>query len=163
MRCLLLATVLVAAAAAPLRAQVPATMPPVDSGLVVRAWLDSGQLRGRLLMTMRATDDSVRYCRFPGPPCDEPGSRSQPAWLALEELRHLDVQVGNKARRGAVTGGILGGIVSFLLGSLASGFCEYDCPSDAEVLVTTLVVGGGTFAALGALIGSSLPRFERRF
>ncbi len=139
-------------------------MPSVDSGLVVRAWLDTAQLRGRLLMPMRATDDSVLYCRFPGVPCDERGVRGDMSWLRLHEIRHLDVQVGTRWKKGAWIGGLSGTLVTFLISGFANSFCQArDCPTDTEVFVISAISGGGFFGALGALIGSAFPRFERRF
>lgn len=154
---------LLCAVAWPVAAQVPASMSAVDSGLVVRAWLDSGQLRGRLLQAMRADADSVRYCRFPGPPCDGAFAASQVAWLPHDQVRHLDVQVGNRWKKGAWIGGISGTIVTFALAGFAASFCDFDCPSDGRLAATSLVVGGVMFGSLGALIGSAFPRFERRF
>ncbi len=163
MRRALLGAFLFCVSAGPVAAQVPTSMPTVDSGLVVRAWLDSGHLRGRLLQPMRADADSVRYCRLPGPPCDGAVAARQVAWLPHNQVRHLDVQVGNRWKKGAWIGGISGAIVTFGLGSFAAGLCDYDCPSGGTVAATSLVVGGVLFGSLGALIGSAFPRFERRF
>jgi hypothetical protein len=153
---------LVAAAPVSLQAQVPATMPPVDSGLVVRAWLDTGQMRGRLLMPMRATDDSVRYCHFPGVPCDQRGARGATSWLKLDDIQHLDVQVGTRWQKGAWIGGIAGGI----LGGMAAGFAaSLDGGTRSPEAASRLgfVIGAAMYGGLGALIGSAFPRFERRY
>ncbi|MCA9764264.1 MAG: hypothetical protein KC544_14175 [Gemmatimonadetes bacterium] len=135
----------------------------VDSGLVVRAWVGSVAARGRLLMPMHVATDSVAYCRFPGPPCVAPVQPHQVGWFHPREFDHLDVQVGTKARHGAWVGAVSGGLVIGGLAAAFSGFCEYRCPSDTEVLFKGLVGGGLVGGLVGALIGSGFPRFERRF
>lgn len=145
-------------------AQVPVDMQGVDSGLVVRAWLDSGQLRGRLLQPMHAGADSVGYCRFPGPPCDGAFAASQAAWLHLDRVQHLDVQVGNRWKKGAWIGGISGALFGVLAAGLATSFCDNSCHvSRGEATLYGLVAGGAMHGVIGALIGSTFPRFERRF
>ncbi len=135
----------------------------VDSGLVIRLTRGDQMMRGRLLERMAPGADSARYCKYPGPPCVNPISPTQLATLSLAEWEHLDVQVGNRAKKGAVLGGILGGLFSFGAASFVSGFCESNCPSDGEILFKSLVIGGLFWGGVGAVIGSGFPRFERRF
>lgn len=150
------------AAALPLGAQVPATMPPIDSGAVIRAWMGNAQVRGRLLQPLRPGADSVRYCRFPGPPCDIDPDPGQLGWLRPEQLEHLDRQIGTRARRGAWIGGVSGLVFAFVGASLAGAFCEYDCDSGRETAFKMGVVVASS-ASLGALIGSAFPKMERVF
>ncbi|MEO5826202.1 MAG: hypothetical protein ABIR59_09970 [Gemmatimonadales bacterium] len=135
----------------------------VDSGLVVRAWTDAGQVRGRLLMQLRSDADSVLYCRFPGPSCEREFIAAQTAWLRLSGVRHLDVQVGTRIKKGAVVGGVFGG----LIGALVLGgpsFCEgTSCRTTTGEKVFAAVKSTVILGAVGALIGSAFPRFERRF
>jgi hypothetical protein len=77
-------------------------------------------------------------------------------------LEHLDVQVGNKAVKGAWIGGVLGVIVGYVGAGFARGFCEYDCPSDLE-LGFAVMVNTGIWAGVGAIIGSGSAKLERRF
>jgi len=135
----------------------------VDSGLVIRLTRGEQMVRGRLLQRMEPGTDIARTCRYPGPPCIDPISPTQLATLSLADWEHLDVQVGNRAKKGAVLGGILGALLGIGGASLAQAFCERTCPSDAEVLFKGVVIGGLFSAGVGAVIGSGFPRFERRF
>lgn len=153
-------TIFLALCAAPLHAQ--RNFAPVDSGKVIRFQSGSVVVRGRLLAPLTATTDSVAYCRFPGPPCQPPMEPRQVGQLYPATLEHLDVQVGNKAVKGAWIGGIFGTVFTFVGIAVASGFCEYDCPSDMD-LAFRGVVSIGVWASLGALIGSGSPKMERVF
>ena len=135
---------------------------PVDSGKVIRFQAGGVVARGRLLAPLTATSDSVAYCRFPGPPCQQPIAAVQLGQLRPATLEHLEVQVGNKAVKGAWIGGVVGTVFTFVGIVVASGFCEYDCPSDTD-LAFRAVVSVGVWSSLGALIGSGSPRMERRF
>jgi hypothetical protein len=147
--------------AAPLAAQQHSFV-PVDSGKVIRFQAGGVVTHGRLLMPLTLTSESVAFCRFPGPPCVPPVEPWQVGQLFPATLEHLEVQIGNKAVKGAWIGGVLGGATSFLLVSLGGAWCEYDCPSDMD-LVFRAVVNTGIWAGVGALIGSGSPRMERRF
>ncbi len=146
-----------------LSAQQPAARATVDSGLVVRAWVGDVETRGRLLAPMHGGRDSVLYCRYPGPPCAAPIQAAQLGWFHPDDLDHLDVQIGNRAGKGAWLGGIIGVALAIVGGGYAQSFCEYQCPSDTEFLIRALVGGGLVGGGIGALIGSGFPRFERRF
>lgn len=135
----------------------------VDSGLVIRVTRGDQMLRGRLLERMAVGADSARYCRYPGPPCVDPISPTQLATLSLVDWDHLDVQVGNRAKKGAVLGAVVGALLGIGGASLAGAFCERSCPSDSEVIFKGVVLGGLFSAGVGAVIGSGFPRFERRF
>ncbi len=144
-------------------AQLPSQPPLADSGVVIRAWMGDTELRGRLLQPLRPGADSVRYCRFPGPPCDLNPHPSQLGWLRPADLDHLHRQVGTRAVRGAVIGGV-GMFALGLIGGLTlNGLCEFDCPSGTEIVLGSIIVGGLTGGSLGALIGSAFPRMERVF
>ncbi len=114
-------------------------------------------------MQLRSSSDSVLYCRFPGPSCEREFIAAQTAWLRLSGVRHLDVQVGTRIKKGAVIGGVFGG----LIGALAWGGpwgCEgTSCRTTTGENVFAAVKSTVILGAVGALIGSAFPRFERRF
>jgi hypothetical protein len=147
----------------PLAAQAGRLAMPVDSGLVIRLTRGEQMVRGRLLERMAPAADRVIVCKYPGPPCIDPISPTQLATLSIADWDHLDVQVGNRAKKGAILGAVLGGLFTFGAAAALSGFCEYDCPGDGEILFKGLVGGGLLWGGIGAVIGSGFPRFERRF
>lgn len=158
---LLLLLVLVVLGAPAQSRPSPAT---VDSGVVVRMWVGDVETRGRLLGSIRSGSDSVPYCRYPGPPCRAPVRPAQLGWFAPDELDHLDVQIGNRAWKGARIGGIIGVALGVAMGEMAYGFCDTgNCPSESQAIAAGILSGGLFGGGLGALIGSSFPRFERRF
>jgi hypothetical protein len=148
--------------ATPLAAQAPRSFEPIDSGKVIRFQAGGITMRGRLLAPLRATSDSVAYCRFPGPPCVPPTEQWQVGHVRPATLEHLEVQVGNKAMKGARIGGVIGAVFSFVGVAVTQGFCDGDCASDME-LVFAAVVNTAAWASIGALIGSGSPKLERRF
>lgn len=149
--------------ATPVVAQQQKEFAPVDSGKVVRFEAGGGMMRGRLLAPLTATADSVPFCRFPGPPCQGRLEPWQLGWVRPDALQHLDVQVGTRAEKGAWIGGVIGVVLTFAGATLANGFCEYQCPSDARILIGSIVWGGLWGGGLGALIGSGSPRMEAVF
>jgi hypothetical protein len=150
-------------AAAPLAAQGDDPRFTVDSGKVIRFDIDGVLARGRLLAPLSSQADSVLYCVYPGPPCDKGWTPSQVAWLTPSALRHLEVQVGTRAERGAWIGGVAGTLVTFLGKSLGYAFCECKAPSDIEVLAKSVIIGGLWGGGVGAIIGSGFSRMESRF
>ena len=146
----------------PLTAQAQRRFEPVDSGMVIRFQAGGKVLRGRLLGPLSMSTDSVAYCRFPGPPCNRQVEPRQVGQLRPATLEHLDVQVGNKAVKGAWVGGMVGAVFSFVGVAVTQGFCEHDCASDME-LVVTATVNTAVWAGIGALIGSGSSKLERRF
>ena len=147
----------------PVTAQAGRLAMPVDSGLVIRLTRGEQMVRGRLLERMVPAADRALVCKYPGPPCTDPISPTQLATLSLADWDHLDVQVGTRAKSGAVLGSVLGAVFTEGLSAAISGFCEVNCPGDAELLFTSLGVGGRFGGGVGAVIGSGFPRFERRF
>jgi hypothetical protein len=145
----------------PLVGQQPRSFEPIDSGKVIRFQASGVVARGRLLAPLAVSSDSVVYCRFPGPPCLPPIEARQVGHLRLASLDHLDVQVGNHARKGAWIGGAVGTIFTFLAVA-AQGLCEYDCLSDTE-LAFRAAISVATWSGIGALIGSGSPRMQRVF
>ena len=141
--------------------QRPAGLPTVDSGKVVRAWLPSGELRGRLLIPLTAGMDSVLYCMYPGPPCTGLAERTR--WLQLGAAQHLDVQVGTRAGKGAWIGGVYGGLMG-LLGACGKGLYSGGpgpCPRSLGEQAFAVIASTATMGAVGAIIGSGFPRFQR--
>jgi hypothetical protein len=64
---------------------------------------------------------------------------------------------------GVLVGGIAGVGAGILLGLFANAICEYECGSAAgDAAAGALLVGAGG-AALGALVGAAIPRWQRRF
>ncbi len=156
-------TMVMLASAEKVSAQAGRLETAVDSGLVIRLTRGEQMVRGRLLERMVPAADRALVCKYPGPPCIDPISPNQLATLSLADWDHLDVQVGNRAKKGAVLGGIVGALLGIGGASLARGFCERTCPSEGEVLFKGVVIGGLFSAGVGAVIGSGFPRFERRF
>lgn len=63
---------------------------------------------------------------------------------------------------GVLVGGIAGVGAGILLGLFANAICEYECGSAAgSAAAGALLVGAGG-AALGALVGAAIPRWQRR-
>lgn len=64
---------------------------------------------------------------------------------------------------GVIAGGIAGVGAGVLLGLLVNAVCEYDCNNSpaGDAAIGALVVGAGG-AALGALVGAAIPRWQRR-
>jgi hypothetical protein len=148
----------------PLTAQQPRSFEPIDSGKVIRFQVAGVVNHGRLLMPLTMGSDSVRYCRFPGPPCQPPIEPWQIGRLQPSMLEHLDVQVGTKAAKGAWIGGVVGAVLGYVAAGFARGFCEggSSCPSDTDVAFIILTNTAVT-AGIGALIGSGSAKLERRF
>ncbi len=143
-------------------AQMPAGMAPIDSGRVVRAWTGDVAVRGRLLAPLDPAADSVRYCRYPGPPCGANPAPTQVAWLVPSNVSHLDIAVGTRAVRGAWIGGITQMLLTMAAVSLADGLdeCSSCNRSTTEYLFAGLA-GGVIGAGIGALIGSGFDKMER--
>lgn len=138
---------------------------PVDSGMVVRMTRADTMVRARLLERLEAGMDSVRGCRYVGPPCGALLAPGQMVWLRPADWDHLDVQVGTKSRTGAWIGGVTMSLLLVGGYSALNGFCESDgCRrSPLEVLVGSATLGALLGGGIGAIIGSAFPRFERRF
>ncbi len=158
----LVALFLLGMAPAMASAQMPTGMAPIDSGRVVRAWVGDVAVRGRLLAPLDPAADSVRYCRYPGPPCGSAPVPAQVAWLSPGTVTHLEVATGTRAVRGAWIGGITQMLMTMAAVSLADGFdeCRSCNRSTTEYLFAGLV-GGAIGAGIGALIGSGFDRMER--
>ena len=148
---------------APLGAQQPRSFAPVDSGKVIRFQAGGVIVRGRLLTAMRPGDDSTKFCRMPGPPCMGQVEPWQVGWVQPSVLEGLEVQVGNHAVKGARIGAVVGILLTFGAYKAVQGFCESQCPSNAEVVVASALVGGLWGGGIGALYGSGSARMERRF
>jgi hypothetical protein len=135
---------------AALRAQAPLLLQPIDSGVLVRMRLATGEsVRGRLLARLDPGSERVIYCRYPGNPCTDStaaGVRVQP----MAGVLGLEVGAGSRAVPGALLGA-LAGLGGALLGdALLASLC--DTPPCRHALVIPLVIGG---AVLGALRGSA--------
>ena len=147
----------------PVAAQQPRRFEPVDSGKVIRFQAGGVVVHGRMLTTLLPSSDSARFCRLPGPPCAGQVEPWQVGWVRPATLEHLEVQAGTNAGQGAKIGAIFGALLTFGAYALASSFCEYQCPSDGEVIVKSGMIGGLWGAGVGALFGSGSARMERRF
>jgi hypothetical protein len=149
--------------ALPLVAQQPRAFEPVDSGKVIRFQVGGVVARGRMLTTLHSTSDSAMYCRLPGPPCAGQVEPWQVGWVRPATLEQLEVQVGTNTAKGARIGAVVGALLTFASYSIAAGFCESQCPSNTEVIVSSGLIGGLWGAGIGALYGSGSARMERRF
>ncbi len=143
-------------------AQMPAGMAPIDSGRVVRAWTGDVAVRGRLLAPLDPAADSVRYCRYPGPPCGSAPEPTQVAWLVPGSVTHLDVAVGTRAVRGAWIGGVTQMLLTIAAVSFADGIDEcLSCNHSTPEYLFAGLLGGAIGAGIGALIGSAFDKMER--
>jgi hypothetical protein len=141
---------------------MPAGMAPIDSGRVIRAWIGDAAVRGRLLAPLDPAADSVRYCRYPGPPCGVRPEPTQVAWLVPSSVNHLEVAVGNRSTRGFWIGGIANFALTLGAISFAQSFCESRaCKSSTTELLFAGLIGGAIGGGIGALIGSGFDTMER--
>jgi hypothetical protein len=148
---------------APLTAQQPRTFEPIDSGQVIRFQVRGVVARGRLLSTLHHTSDSVSYCRLPGPPCSGQIESWQVGWVQPRVLEGLEAQVGTNAAKGARIGIVVGSLLTLAGYGLGQSFCEYQCLSDTDILIRSLLIGSAWGGGIGALFGSGSARMERRF
>lgn len=149
---------------ASVQGQAPVTGSPVDSGKAVRMHTATGIITGRLTARFHQTDDTLRYCRYPGPPCLGTEDSVAMRTIAAATLQRLEVSPGSHWRRGAVIGGVFGAIMGGVSTAFLISFCEgSECGSkrsrDLAVVLGGLS-GGLTFGALGALWGSAFPRWH---
>jgi len=146
--------------ATPVAAQTPILPTALDSGRFVRLHTPSGKLVGRLTSPFRNTDPVVHFCRYPGPPCqsadDSTGIRS----TDTASLLRLEVSQGSRWKKGATIGGVVGLVFGGLGALFLGGFCESDCPSATSLVITGGVGTGLVYGAIGAIWGSSFPRWE---
>jgi hypothetical protein len=144
-------------------AQLPALPSSVDSGRMVRMHTATGMIQGRLTTPFRATDPTLTYCRYPGPPCVGPEDSLAIRTISVSALTRLEQSPGSHWRRGAIIGGAFGAIAGGLTMSFLLAMCEYDCPNQkAPLIVLGGLVNGVAFGGIGALWGSAFPRWEVR-
>src|SRR5690606_5309567 len=91
-----------------------------DSGTLVRLHTADGIARGRLLVPFRSDAATIRFCAYPGPPCDANTPADRLREMRTDAIRSLEQSVGSHWREGAVIGGLIGAG----LGVLALGFAE---------------------------------------
>jgi len=161
--CRLIASIALLGTVATASAQRPALPVAVDSGRMVRMHTATGMVQGRLTAPFRATDPTLTYCRYPGPPCVGREDSAAVRTISVSALTRLEQSPGSHWRRGATIGGAVGAILGGLAMSFALGMCEYDCPDQkGPLIVLGGLVNGVAFGGLGALWGSAFPRWEVR-
>jgi hypothetical protein len=155
-RQLLMALLLVLGGAGMLEAQAPDSAASGGAGLAALGVRQGRTARvavpgeGRVAGTVTATDSDGFTLATPG------GQRRFPALPDTLWTRERAVAPG------IVVGGIAGIGAGVFLGLIANALCEYDCGSPAgDAALGGLVVGVGG-AALGALVGAAIPRWQRR-
>lgn len=157
-RAALMFAVLFPFAGTSLEAQASPVRATIDSGVLIRMHPTEGAaIRGRLVQPLGPTSVTAMYCRYPAPPCTDPADTASIHQLATRSLVRIDVENGTNWR----TGGIIGAVVGALLGALAAelqsdcdpGTCSGASPG-GSIVIGAFVVGG-----IGALIGSSSPRW----
>jgi hypothetical protein len=79
-----------------------------DSGTLVRLHTATGIERGRLLVPFRRDAPSIRFCAYPGPPCDANTPADRLLEMRTDAIRSLEQSVGSHWREGAVIGGLAG-------------------------------------------------------
>jgi hypothetical protein len=129
----------------------------VDSGSLVRLHTSGPIITGRLLAPLMASDSVIRFCRYPGPPCDVRDSAAMRS-AAVSQVMHLDLQKGNGAARGARTWGIVGGVLGAFMGVAFAEIGDQRRSSETQAVKGFFLVGG-FFALLGAVFGSASIRW----
>lgn len=141
--------------------QAPITTVPIDSGRLVRMHRGSETLSGRLLSRFGPGDSVIRFCRYPVPLCDPEIPTIAPTTIASRDLNRLELQQGSHAGSGFRIGGLFGVITGWLLGSFAQGFCESQECAHSGLVWKTALGNGLLWGGFGALIGSTVPRWEQ--
>lgn len=155
-RCLLSITLLVLPFSG-LTAQAARTLP--DSGALVRLHTADGIARGRLLVPFRSDAVTIRFCAYPGPPCDANTPADRLLEMRTDAIRSLEQSVGSHWREGAVIGGLIGAG----LGVLALGFAESMSGGDNFSTGRYIRVGvltGVFFGGIGAMFTGSSQKWE---
>jgi len=130
-----------------------------DSGVLVRLHTASGIERGRLLVPFRSAAATIRFCAYPGPPCDANTPADRLLEMRIDAIRSLEQSVGTRWREGAVIGGVIGAG----LGLFAAGFAEgMDAGDDVatENYLGAALLGAGFFGAIGAMFTGSSQKWE---
>jgi hypothetical protein len=135
----------------------------LDSGTLIRVQVPGQEVIGRLVVAHRLPDTTFRFCRYPGPPCTDPGDSVAIRSLPLHAIHALDVQSGTQWKRGAAIGGFIGGVLGGLAAAYAVEMCEGSCPSGSSATVIGVFGGGLMFGGFGALWGSAFPRWKHVF
>jgi hypothetical protein len=144
-------------AATPALAQGAPLTQLVDSGAVVRlTWRERPTRVGRLLAPLGPTSDSVRYCRYPGPPCSSRSS-SGVEFGPTDELMKLEIPRGSHATQGALIGA---GIGAAVLGIGRLALADQDSPAP---WTGQRVAGAITVVALSAGVGALIGRRSVRW
>ncbi len=153
------------AAVTPASAQTPRPSVPVDSGKLVRMHTASQIITGRLTARFGTSDDSLRYCRYPGPPCAGQEDSVAMRTIAAGQVQWLEVSNGTRWRKGATIGGLVGAALGGISTSFLISFCETsDCRSKSyrnRVVALGVLSGALTSGALGAIWGAGFPRWPK--
>lgn len=132
----------------------------LDSGTLVRLHFDSGSVvAGRLLAPLAADSGTIRYCLYPRPRCTAMAGRNY-AEASTASIRHIEVQRGTHAVRGAIIGAAVGAAALIVM-SYAAGLGAKTPSEVGGVAQWTLglAVGLAFPAGIGALFGSQSPRW----
>jgi hypothetical protein len=89
----------------------------------------------------------------------------EPLRVASATIDSLWIRGGATTKKGAIVGGLIGGVAGVGLGLLVSqGLCnDSDCDTnDAEVILGLGLGGLSAGTLVGALIGSAIPKWHRR-
>lgn len=139
----------------PLAAQAPVA---ADSGTLIRMHTAAGPVIGRLTSGLSATDNVVRFCAYPGPPCDMQGGAAGLRTLSLDAVSRIELSRGTYSKRGAAIGGVIGALIGGGIGSFGAAMCG--CRSQATGIVLGGLTTGLLFAGIGALIGTGFPMWD---
>lgn len=128
----------------------------IDSGKLVRMHTTNSVVLGRLTARYQRPDAILHYCRYPGPPClgidDSAAVRTIPAATLLR----LEVSQGSQWPRGALIGGVLGGVG----GALFTGAACSECSFKTGDFILLGIINGIFWGGVGALVGSAFPRWS---
>lgn len=141
--------------------QAVRTLP--DSGTLVRLHTADGIARGRLLVPFRSDAATIRFCAYPGPPCDANTPADRLLEMRTDAIRSLEQSVGSHWREGAVIGGLAGTALGLAAVSVLSGLDDSgECCNPGQYLLGGIAVGG-FFGAIGAMFTSPAQKWERVF
>jgi hypothetical protein len=153
-----LALVLSSAVVSVVEGQAGRALP--DSGALVRLHTPDGIARGRLLVPFRRDATSIRFCNYPGPPCDANTPADRLLEMRTDAIRSMERSVGSHWREGAVIGGLIGAGIGVFGVALAEGWSEGGQSYKAGRYIRVGTLTGVFFAGIGAMFTGSSQKWE---
>ena len=133
--------------------QGPRMSQTLDSAAVVRLHLiNDGRVEARLVATLDANSQNVRYCPL------SYVRTCQPTEVPITSISAVDAQTGNRAGRGFLIGTVVGGLVITPLVYIGGAFTEGETRTSllTKGVFLSVLIGGG----VGLLIGHGSPKWS---